>query len=897
MKTSNFRKVISIFLSCIMILGSMSAVFAADAIPFEDGVRIKTSVYTAFEGGAPSQKNGGTALSIGKALYYDLIPPEAGVYLLELQHKRNSSWNINIEAAFTEGSSHELIKKKTLQVSTANSSNSSDDWDTEAGNAYWEEIGYATFSDTSMRTLMISNRNTGSNNGPWTGAIRLTKLKPVGLNAAYANDAKIDGTISEYTDAVTFKFDGKLEENVLDKAQAMLTDENGKEILSDVYSVNSDKSEVVVAICETLNPGENYKLSISGFKDAYGYPAGSKMHEFEISFATVEDTNNTITSELNVEPFRAENMVFEIQGIVTGSLGQPIKGRTVNAEVLAPKEGAEPKQVESTVTDDDGKFTLTYEISEEEKEIGGDYKFTVSSPFAEDAVESGLYVSDSMIQSIVGSADDMSGDELQSLLEGESGTQIGFDYTEVNELLGEENASAFYTRLASASFKNKDGDYDIMAFENACSESLIIEDMLINGAEAVKKYLDDADVQTKIGIEAGKYALLTDDGAKNDFIEEIDAIETIENLEELGEKCNAVIDEYVLKQYKKSKFTLSLSDVSTLKNKAVDIPLNASPYSMDVSKFTISIECPDEDSADSLEIKDIPAGTSSKKVSGNVAEFTVSGIPLNKTITGFGIPVFSYGSKGTVTLKVSGKVTYCFEDIEIVDEINDSQVSVSVTESSTKSSKTSSSRGGGGGTYAPVTPPEVLPSTNPNEVVFNDLGSASWAEDSIYALAKKGIISRAEDGKFRPNDSVSRAEFVKMLAIALNLVNSGTDMELSDVPNDAWYYLYFKVAYINHLVTGDQNGNFNPEDKITRQDMCVIMDRALDMLKIETAGADIQIFTDDGSIAPYAKDAVYRMRKHNVVNGIGDGSFAPQAEATRAATAKMIYEFMEEAMQ
>jgi len=42
---------------------------------------------------------------------------------------------------------------------------------------------------------------------------------------------------------------------------------------------------------------------------------------------------------------------------------------------------------------------------------------------------------------------------------------------------------------------------------------------------------------------------------------------------------------------------------------------------------------------------------------------------------------------------------------------------------------------------------------------------------------------------------------------------------------------------------------------------------------------------------------VYRMRKHNVVNGIGDGSFAPQAEATRAATAKMIYEFMEEAMQ
>jgi len=68
MKTSNFRKVISIFLSCIMILGSMSAVFAADAIPFEDGVRIKTSVYTAFEGGAPSHKNGGTALSIGKAL-------------------------------------------------------------------------------------------------------------------------------------------------------------------------------------------------------------------------------------------------------------------------------------------------------------------------------------------------------------------------------------------------------------------------------------------------------------------------------------------------------------------------------------------------------------------------------------------------------------------------------------------------------------------------------------------------------------------------------------------------------------------------------------------------------------------------------------------------------------
>jgi len=897
MKTKNFKNIIALFLSLILALPTAFIAVGAEPIAFESGVKIRTSAYTSFEGGAPSQKNGGTAISIGKALYFELVPPSAGVYLLELQHKRNASWNINIESAFTENDQKEVISLKTLTVSTDNSSNNVDDWDTEEGNMYWEDLGYAAFPTTNKRILMVSNRNTRSDNGPWTGAIRLTKLEPVNFVAAYVDDEVVSEPIPAYTDAMTIEFDGKLADNVLENAKAVITDANGNELAAKVHSVNSGKNKLTVAFCEALEADKTYTLNVKGFKDAAGYPAEEgKTHSFDVEFSTLAEADDALTSKITLDPLKIDGMKFEVTGTVTGSLNQPIKGRTVGGEILAPNDGAEPVALEDAVTDENGKFTLNYEIADENKEVGGIYTVTVTSDYASDKETSGVYVSDKMVEDIVGSVENMTtAEEVQTYLEEGNGDQLGFDAEEIKTLLGEENVGGFYKRLADADYR-KDGKLDMTLFNAVCYEAKILEDILVNGAEAIEKNLDDEDVQDAISLEADKYSLLTNRGAKGDYIEEIDALSEISDFAILGEKCNELLDEYVLKEYNKSKFSLNLTDVSTVEGKAVDIPLHATPYSMDICEFTIYVDCPDAKTAQSVEIKDTPAGTVTKDVKGNTAIFTVSDIALNKTITGFGIPVFSYANKGTVTLTVRGTVTYNFEGVKIKEDINKATVDVLVTENTKKPSGSTSSRpsGNGGGSYAPVKVPEVLPSSN-NEIKFDDLDTVKWAEDSIYALAKKGIISRAENKKFRPDDSVTRAEFIKMLIIAINASNSGTDIELKDVPYDAWYYISFKMAYNRRIIFGDENGNFNPNDKLTRQDMCVMLSRTLDWLKIEAESNVETAFTDDAQISSYAKDAVYRMRNLGIVNGVGDGSFAPKSDATRAATAKMIHKFIEEA--
>jgi len=75
-------------------------------------------------------------------------------------------------------------------------------------------------------------------------------------------------------------------------------------------------------------------------------------------------------------------------------------------------------------------------------------------------------------------------------------------------------------------------------------------------------------------------------------------------------------------------------------------------------------------------------------------------------------------------------------------------------------------------------------------------------------------------------------------------------------------------------------------EPVLRQDMAVIICRALGLDETVTKGS---LFTDDGQISGYAENAVYTMKEKNIITGFNDGSFMPQANATRAEASVMIY--------
>jgi len=159
-------------------------------------------------------------------------------------------------------------------------------------------------------------------------------------------------------------------------------------------------------------------------------------------------------------------------------------------------------------------------------------------------------------------------------------------------------------------------------------------------------------------------------------------------------------------------------------------------------------------------------------------------------------------------------------------------------------------------------------------------------------LLNYGVISESEDANFRPNDFVKREEFVKMIVASLGAYNQNATSNLSDVDSTQWYYGYIASAEELGLVKGTDKGTFGIGENITREDMAVIISRALKLIGFTDDKTYSELFTDDDKISDYAKDSVYMMKKSGLINGMGDGSFAPKSTATRAQTAKMIYEMM-----
>ena len=200
------------------------------------------------------------------------------------------------------------------------------------------------------------------------------------------------------------------------------------------------------------------------------------------------------------------------------------------------------------------------------------------------------------------------------------------------------------------------------------------------------------------------------------------------------------------------------------------------------------------------------------------------------------------------------------------------------------------SGGGGGGVSAPVGQLNVYGNEIVPQISFSDLGNAEWAIESITALQKAGIISGVGNNLFMPDNQVTREEFVKMLVLALKLPLYDGDTEFSDVNRSEWYFPYIGAAYNAGLLNGYPDGSFGIGDKISRQDIAVLIHRAVLRYNLNIQAVNTAVsFKDDDLIADYAKMAVSSLQQAGIINGVGELMFAPLDNATRAMAAKLIY--------
>ena len=225
-----------------------------------------------------------------------------------------------------------------------------------------------------------------------------------------------------------------------------------------------------------------------------------------------------------------------------------------------------------------------------------------------------------------------------------------------------------------------------------------------------------------------------------------------------------------------------------------------------------------------------------------------------------------------------------FDSLKDAADEFDKQVEDAGKSTSQNVGSSSSSNKSSGNVYMPVSGTEDKTETK----VFSDMGEAPWAEDAVYFLYERGIVNGRTANTYAPEAFVTRAEFVKMVMVAMGETDAQNLTKFKDVAPDSWYAPYVAAAAELGIVTGDENGNFNPETQISREDMATILHRTVQGGK----AVEAHEFSDSSEISDYAKTAVEFFAEKGVINGLGDGSFGPKKSATRAETAVMLYRLM-----
>ncbi|WP_409342985.1 SpoIID/LytB domain-containing protein [Paenibacillus sp. MBLB4367] len=174
---------------------------------------------------------------------------------------------------------------------------------------------------------------------------------------------------------------------------------------------------------------------------------------------------------------------------------------------------------------------------------------------------------------------------------------------------------------------------------------------------------------------------------------------------------------------------------------------------------------------------------------------------------------------------------------------------------------------------------------------FDDMKS-HWASTVVSDLAAKAVVQGITDRLFAPEQLVTRAEFSAMLARGLGLkaTKSGP---FGDVPLQAWYADAVAAAYEAGIVQGTSGTSFSPDEKLTREQMAVMLKRAWERLNGRSLPSGSgETFQDENEFSSWSKADVLSLKKAGLLQGREGNTFAPQALASRAEVAQVIHSLL-----
>ncbi|WP_226000361.1 S-layer homology domain-containing protein [Paenibacillus sp. BJ-4] len=181
------------------------------------------------------------------------------------------------------------------------------------------------------------------------------------------------------------------------------------------------------------------------------------------------------------------------------------------------------------------------------------------------------------------------------------------------------------------------------------------------------------------------------------------------------------------------------------------------------------------------------------------------------------------------------------------------------------------------------------------QLTFEDIYDPRWATEAIIKLYNLKIINGYSAKEFKPKKSITRAEYVKVLVLALGEsaeVAQDKTPDFKDVTNPDWYYSYIKLARKMGLAKGDVYNHFYPNKEITRKEAFAILVRALQyresIPKSENPENQLKKFKDAASLKDWSSDEIALSIENHLIEGYEDNTLRLDRQITRAEVCVLV---------
>ncbi|WP_235886404.1 S-layer homology domain-containing protein [Paenibacillus cymbidii] len=179
-------------------------------------------------------------------------------------------------------------------------------------------------------------------------------------------------------------------------------------------------------------------------------------------------------------------------------------------------------------------------------------------------------------------------------------------------------------------------------------------------------------------------------------------------------------------------------------------------------------------------------------------------------------------------------------------------------------------------------------------IIFIDIDQDYWAYDAIADMSKRGVINGYDDETFKPQNSITREEFAKLIAMTFSLdLPNPEQPTFADVQPDRWSYSYIEAAkeFLTGYFPPKGKSFYSPETKTTREDVAVALVKVLGYTPDDLEDPNIleRNFVDVNEMSFGLRDYIALATEKQLISGYDDYTFRPENPITRAEVATLLY--------